>query len=215
MISKRLAQIKENLPAQVTLVAVSKFHPSEDILEAYGAGQRVFGESRPQELAMKYEQLPHDIQWHFIGHLQTNKVRLIIPFVAVIESVDSLRFAVEISQQALSVGRVVDVLLEVHVAAEQTKQGFLPDELLSILPDLKALSGIKIAGLMAMATFTDDRTLIEHEFKLVRALFDRLRLSELPQIDTLSMGMSEDYLVALACGSTMVRIGSSIFGNRI
>lgn len=210
MIEEQIDRIKKTLPQDVHLVAVSKFQPIAAIEQAYAVGQRLFGESRPQELAEKHAKLPKDIQWHFIGHLQTNKIRLIIPFVTLIHSIDSYRLAEAVSVEAIKAGRVVDVLLQVHIASEQTKQGFGVDEIEKLMDSgiLKEWSGIRVVGLMGMATYTDDRTLIEHEFNTLALLFRRYNLL------ILSMGMSEDYPLAVECGSNMVRIGSSIFGQR-
>lgn len=210
MIERKIEEIKKSLPMGVELVAVSKFQPKESIERAYAVGQRIFGESRPQELAEKYQALPKDIEWHFIGHLQTNKVKTIIPFVSLIHSIDSVRLAEAVSAEALRVGRVVDVLLQVHIACEETKQGFSVDEIVQIIEQkqFNSLCGMRIAGLMGMATYTDNSEQIEREFR---------KLSELQAkygFRLLSMGMSEDYLIAIACGSNMVRIGSSIFGSR-
>lgn len=216
MIEENLAQIRHSLPDGVVLVAVSKFQPESAIECAYRVGQRVFAESRPQELAVKYRELPKDIEWHMIGHLQTNKVRMIIPFVSLIHSVDSLRLAEVINQEAERCGRVVDVLLEVLVASEQSKFGWTPDELLKAL-DLRAfeqLSAIRIRGLMGMATFTDDMSRVSSEFDQLHSIFGRVKAEFLPDIDILSMGMSDDYQIAVDHGSTMVRVGSSIFGSR-
>lgn len=209
-IQENLLRIKSSLPQEVTLVAVSKFHPIEDIQQAYQVGQRIFGESRPQEMLQKYQSLPQDIEWHFIGHLQTNKIKMIIPFVKLIHSVDSLRLAAAISDAARREGRVVDVLLEVYIASEQTKQGLAPqevDEIMARRSD-EEYSGINIVGVMGMATFTDDMAQVESEFKKLAEIYHKYGFR------VLSMGMSEDYPLAVACGSNMVRIGSSIFGSR-
>ena len=207
------------------MICVSKFHPNEAIIEAYQAGERDFGESRVQELLPKYESLPKDIRWHFIGHLQTNKVKQIVPFVHLIHSVDSLRLLETINREAEKIQRKVRVLLEVHVAKEETKSGFTPEELLSLDLPLSSLNHVEICGLMGMATNTDDEQEIRRCFQAIRQLADTC-LSRYHADTTstgytedteriISMGMSDDYLLAIQEGSTMVRIGSSIFGERI
>ena len=206
------------------MICVSKFHSQEAIIEAYQAGERDFGESRVQELLPKYEALPKDIRWHFIGHLQTNKVKQIVPFVHLIHSVDSLRLLECINREAEKIGRKVRVLLEVHVAKEETKSGFTPEELLSLDLPLSSLNHVEICGLMGMATNTDDEQEIRRCFQSIRQLADTC-LSRYHADTTstgytedteriISMGMSDDYLLAIQEGSTMVRIGSSIFGER-
>lgn len=207
-IRDNINHIKSTLPDNVALVAVSKFHPEAAILQAYEAGQRIFGESRPQEMAAKHDALPRDIEWHFIGHLQRNKIATIAPFVALIHSVDSFRLLDELSKEAVRIGRTLKVLLQVHIAKETTKQGFTSVEIREIM-SRPAPQGIEIAGLMGMATYTDDLRVIHSEFVGLRSLFD-----EFSDLSILSMGMSDDYRVALDCGTNMVRIGSSIFGNR-
>lgn len=224
-IGERIEAIRLELPEEARLVAVSKYHPSQSIIEAYEAGQRIFGESRVQELVAKHEELENiclDISWHFIGPLQTNKVKYIAPFIQMIESVDSLRLLAEINKQALKHHRRIPVLLEVHVAQEETKSGFTRDELLEALEHIRDhaedYEGIRLAGLMAMASLTDDREQIAREFASVKDLFDRIRQSNIlldpDYFDELSMGMSSDYPIALEHGATLVRIGSSIFGER-
>lgn len=216
-IADNLARIRATLPAGVELVAVSKFHPAEALREAYDAGQRLFGESRPQEMAAKRAELPEDIEWHMIGHLQTNKVKTIIPFVSLIHSVDSPRLAEAIDREAARAERAsVDVLFEVHVAQEESKFGWSGDELERFLQErrLEALPHLRVRGLMGMASLTDDRAQIEREFETLRRTFDSFRERYLPQIDTLSMGISGDYPAAVAHGATMVRVGSLIFGQR-
>lgn len=217
-IAQRLDNILATLPAGVRLVAVSKFHPAETIREAYDAGQRCFGESRAQELQAKYQQLPQDIEWHFIGHLQTNKVKYIVPFVSLIHSVDSVRLLDEIERQAERVGRVVDCLLEVHVAQEDTKYGFSLDDCREFCTaeNVAAYSHIRFRGIMGMASNTDDDGQVKREFAQLKQLFDEVR-GNMPDasFDTLSMGMSHDYLMAVEQGSTMVRIGTTIFGERV
>lgn len=218
-ISLRLNELKATIPSHVQLVAVSKFHPAETLLEAYDAGQRCFGESRVQELNVKYQQLPKDIEWHFIGHLQTNKVKYIIPYVSMIHSVDSMRILDEIERQAQRAGRVVDCLLEVHVAQEETKYGFTPQQCMELLtPQLVAqYPHVRICGIMGMASNTDDATQVDNEFASLYQLFDTLKngaMSSFPYFAQLSMGMSHDYRQAIQHGSTMVRIGTTIFGER-
>lgn len=215
-VASRLSEIRATLPEGVTLVAVSKFHPAEAVMEAYGAGQRIFGESRVQELVAKYEALPKDIEWHMIGHLQTNKVRAVVPFVSLIQSVDSARLLECIDREAAKCGRTVDCLLEVHVAQEETKSGWDYAELKTCLHGdaFVRLRNIRIRGIMGMATNTDDAAVIRSDFGRLAAIKNELAPMFCPDFDILSMGMSDDYPVAVDCGSTMVRIGSSIFGAR-
>lgn len=215
-ITKRITAIRESLPEGVELVAVSKFHPAEAIKEAYEAGQRIFGESRVQELAVKHDALPDDIEWHMIGHLQTNKVRQIVPFVSLIHSVDSRRLLECINREAERVQRTIDCLLEVHVAAEESKSGWDADELRSYIAsgEICSLQNIKIRGIMGMATLTDDIAIIRHDFERLAAIKAELAPLFDESFNILSMGMSDDYHIAIEQGSTMVRIGSSIFGNR-
>lgn len=211
-----LSEIRSALPAGVTLVAVSKFHPAEAVQEAYDAGQRIFGESRVQELTAKYEALPKDIEWHMIGHLQTNKVRAIVPFVSLIQSVDSARLLECINREAERCGRRVDCLFEVHVAQEQTKSGWLYDDLRAYLASgaLSALPNVRIRGIMGMATNTDCEAVVRADFARLATIKNELAPMFDASFDTLSMGMSDDYPLALECGATMVRIGSHIFGAR-
>ncbi|MBQ4500071.1 MAG: YggS family pyridoxal phosphate-dependent enzyme [Alistipes sp.] len=215
-VSERLHKILDTLPEGVKLVAVSKFHPAERLQEAYDAGQRIFGESRPQEMAAKYEQLPADIEWHMIGHLQTNKVKMIAPFVAMISSVDSERLIEEIERQAARNNRTIEILLEAHVADEQTKSGWSPDELKAYVASgaLAAMPHIRVRGLMTIATNTDNEGIIRRDFQHIRDLFEELKSHFDSNFDTLSIGMSDDYPIALEYGSTMVRIGTAIFGAR-
>lgn len=217
-IAQNLTQIKSQLPDHVTLVAVSKTKPVSDLMEAYNAGQRIFGENYVQELVDKYEQMPKDIQWHFIGHLQSRKAKLIAPFVSLIHGVDSLKLLEEINKQAKKHNRVIDCLLQVHIAEEESKFGLNEEELNSILSseEFKKLENIRIVGLMGMATFTENQSQIEKEFKHLKNIFDKNQFLNTKncQLNTLSMGMSGDYQLAISCGSTMVRIGSSIFGTR-
>ena len=215
-IASQLALVRQSLPAGVTLVAVSKTHPAEAIRTAYGAGQRIFGESRPQELRAKYEALPKDIVWHMIGHLQTNKIKYIAPFIALIESVDSARLAEAIQKEAVKCGRVIDILLEIHVAAEETKTGWNLDELRAYLAadPFAGMPNLRVRGVMGIATNTDDEIVVRRDFDALRRCFEELRPKFGPAFDTLSMGMSHDYPLAVACGSTLVRVGSLIFGER-
>lgn len=215
-ITKRITAIRESLPEGVELVAVSKFHPAEAIKEAYEAGQRIFGESRVQELAVKHDALPDDIEWHMIGHLQTNKVRQIVPFISLIHSVDSRRLLECINREAERVQRTIDCLLEVHVAAEESKSGWDADELRAYIAsgEICSLQNIKIRGIMGMATLTDDIAIIRHDFEQLAAIKAELAPLFDESFNILSMGMSDDYHIAIEQGSTMVRIGSSIFGNR-
>lgn len=219
-IAENIARIRETIPEHVTLVCVSKFHPIPLLQQAYDAGERDFGESRVQELVDKHKQLPEDIRWHFIGHLQTNKVKQIVPFVSLIHGVDSLRLLEEINKEALRAGRVVPVLLEVHVAEEETKSGFSVQEIADMQavidlnhasPFLREYPGVNICGLMGMASNTDDEKKIRGEFEMLRILAHNL----FPHGGVLSMGMSGDYKLAIEEGSNMVRIGSSIFGERV
>lgn len=218
-IGERLLDIKSNLPDTVRLVAVSKFHPVEAIQEAYAVGQRLFGESRAQELVPKQESLPNDIEWHFIGHLQENKVRFIAPFVALIHSVDSLKLLREINKQGAKCGRIIPCLLEIFVAQEETKYGFTIQECEELLQSdaLKELTHVEIRGIMGMASLTEDEQQIRGEFRTLRTFFEKLQREEtLPNVHLceLSIGMSHDYTIAVEEGSTMVRIGTTIFGER-
>ena len=219
-IAKNLQQVRAELPQGVRLVAVSKFHPAEAILEAYRAGQRLFGESKAQELQAKHEALPRDIEWHFIGHLQTNKVKYIVPYVALIHSIDSPHLLAEVERQAGKAGRAtVDCLLQVHIAAEETKFGFTPDECRQYLAsgEWKPLEHVRLCGLMGMATNTDDMQQVQKEFQGLARLFREVRdewFATSPWFKELSMGMSHDYHEAIAAGSTLVRVGSHIFGER-
>lgn len=218
-IASRIKDIKAQLPTRVRLVAVSKFHPVEALREAYDAGQRVFGESRAQELSVKAPAMPADVEWHFIGHLQTNKVRQVVPLVNVIESVDSLKLLRLIDSEAARAGRTVDVLLQLHVAQEEAKSGFAPAELLDVASrrELDGLTHVRVIGLMAMATFTDDETVITGEFAQVKDTFDTLKkgvMAANAHFTEISMGMSDDWPIAVKYGSTLVRIGTAIFGAR-
>ena len=211
-IADNIRKLKSELPSTVELVAVSKFKPVEAIREAYEAGQRSFGENRPQELAAKAPQLPGDIVWHFIGHLQTNKVKMVVPYAHLIHSVDSERLLAEIDKAARAAGKVMDCLLEIHIAEEQTKQGFTPDEAVALAKEAGRYPNIRLRGVMGMATFTDDREQVRREFRSLKAVSERL--SFLPGCDTVSMGMSGDWPVAVEEGTTIVRIGTAIFGKR-
>jgi len=210
-IASHLKAIQTSLPKEVTLVAVSKKKTNTAILEAYQAGQRIFGENKVQELAQKAEELPRDIAWHMIGHLQTNKVKFIAPFISLIHGLDSLKLLKEINKRALQNNRIIDCLLQIHIASESTKFGFGINEVESTLHSAKQFENIKIVGLMGMATFTDDIEQVTQEFKRLKALFERVKNE---QITTLSMGMSGDYQLAIEQGSTMIRVGSAIFGHR-
>jgi PLP dependent protein len=214
-VSSQLQKIKSQLPENVTLVAVSKTHPTEKILEAYHAGQRVFGENKVQELMSKSEKLPNDISWHLIGHLQTNKVKFIAPFVSLIHAVDSKKLLLEIDKQAKKHNRVIDCLLQIHIAKEETKFGFSYKECEDILVDneITDLKNVRIIGLMGMATNTDDETQIRNEFRELNNFFIQKKF-KFAALNVLSIGMSSDYPLAIENGSTMVRIGSSIFGVR-
>jgi pyridoxal phosphate enzyme (YggS family) len=217
-IKENLLQIKSQLPNHVTLVAVSKTKPVADLMEAYHAGQRIFGENYVQELVEKHQELPNDVQWHFIGHLQSRKAKLIAPFVNLIHGVDSFKLLEEINKQAAKNNRVIDCLLQIFIAEEETKFGLNENELNEVLnsEEFKNLENIRIVGLMGMATFTDNKDQIKKEFQNLKTIFDKVRQlkTENCQLKTISMGMSGDYQLAIECGSTMVRIGSSIFGNR-
>ena len=215
-IKHKIEELHSSLPQGVKLVAVSKFHPIEALNEAYGAGQRIFGESRVQELLIKQEALPKDIEWQMIGHLQTNKVRQIVPFVSLIQSVDSVRLVECINREAERIGRVVDILLEIHVAQEESKTGWRYDELVEYLESgaFSAMQNIRVRGVMGMATNTEDEAIIRNDFERLAACKNELSHHFGEAFDTLSMGMSDDYELAIECGSTMVRIGSSIFGER-
>ena len=238
MIKENLENILGKLPSGVQLVAVSKFHPVERLMEAYEAGQRIFGENRPQELAAKVPQMPADVQWHFIGHLQTNKLKLVLPYVSLVQSVDSFHLLEAISNWAVANGKVIDVLLELHLGAEETKHGFTEDEILSIVssPCTKTgilvlepgqndtsctktgnsvlEAGIRVRGLMGMATNTEDMAVVERDFERIEVLFNKMKAMGLEGFDQLSIGMSGDWPIAVKHGATMVRIGTDIFGPR-
>ena len=218
-IKNNLSVLLKEIPENVKLVAVSKTKPIEDILEAYNAGQKMFGENKAQEIIAKQPQLPENIRWHFIGHMQTNKVRFIVPFVALIEAVDSLKLLKEINKQANKINRVIDCLLQFHIATEETKFGLSMPEVKEILenPEFKIMKNIRITGVMGMATFTDNTELIHKEFCTLKNYFNKLKenyFSDEDYFKEISMGMSGDYKIAIEEGSTIVRIGSLIFGAR-
>ena len=218
-VASEIIRFTDELPANVRLVAVSKFHPVEKLMEAYSAGQRIFGESRVQELVQKAQEMPADVQWHFIGHLQTNKVRALLPHVSLIHSVDSERLLDGIDKEAERIGRTVDVLLQIHVAQEEAKFGFTLQEITQLANSgkLTAMSHVRVVGVMAMATNTDDDAEIRREFAEAHHVFYTLKDGCFfgdEHFCELSMGMSDDYRLAIAEGSTMVRIGTTIFGAR-
>ena len=219
-IQEEIKRIQAELPESVRLVAVSKFHPVEALQEAYEAGQRIFGESKVQEMTQKYEALPKDIEWHFIGHLQTNKIKYMAPYVALIHGVDSYKLLAEIDKQARKAGRVIPGLLQIHIAQEETKFGFSTDECRTMLDagEWRSLQNIQIAGVMGMATNTDDEAQIEAEFHTLADFFQETKetfFNDSPYYKEISMGMSDDYPLAIRQGSTLIRIGSRIFGERI
>jgi PLP dependent protein len=218
-IAQNLLKIKSSLPSSVTLVAVSKTKPIPDLMEAYDAGQRFFGENKIQEMDEKWEAMPKDIEWHMIGHVQTNKVKFMAPFVSLIHGVDSLKLLEEINKQAKKNNRIIDCLLQIYIAEEETKFGLDEEELNEMLSSktFEEMKNIRVIGLMGMATFTNDQTQIKKEFTHLKSIFDKLQplQTENCKLQTVSMGMSGDYQLAIECGSTMVRIGSSIFGGRI
>ena len=218
-IKEEIAKITAELPKGVRLIAVSKFHPAEAVMEAYEAGQRLFGENKVQEMVAKQEVLPKDIEWHFIGHLQTNKVKYIAPFVTMIHSIDSLHLLTEVNRQAEKVGRVINVLLQIHIAHEETKFGMTFDECRAFLNEgtWKQLNHVRICGLMGMATFTDNMEQVDGEFAGLQAFFEELKgnwFADDTAFKELSMGMTDDYPIAIRHGSTFVRIGTLIFGER-
>lgn len=215
-----LHEVLATLPDTVRLVAISKYHPADYIMEAYAEGQRIFGESHERELTAKHAGLPDDIEWHFIGHLQTNKVKYIAPYISMIEAVDSMRLLREIDKHAARHGRVIDVLLELHVAEEGTKYGLTPDECRRLLDDgeWRTLEHVRICGLMTMASYVDDEEQIRSEFMVASRLFDEVKARHFSDAEWFcerSWGMSHDYHIALECGSTMVRVGTKIFGPRV
>lgn len=215
--SQQIARLHSLIPEGVKLLAVSKFHPAEAIADAYAGGQRLFGESRAQELAAKAQVLPEDICWHFIGHLQTNKVKQVVEHAAVVESIDSLKLLHAVDEAARRAGKVVGVLLQVHVAREETKFGFLPEEMTEAAAEARHLEGVKLLGVMGMASNTDDQSRVASDFKAIRGCFDSLRagvMAGCEDFTVVSMGMSGDWPLAVECGSNLVRIGSDIFGVR-
>jgi len=217
-IKENLLEIKSELPKNVTLVAVSKTKPISDLMEAYDADQRIFGENKIQEMTEKWESMPKDIHWHMIGHIQTNKVKFMVPYVSLIHGVDSMKLLEEINKQALKNNRIIDCLLQMHIAEEETKFGLNEEELNNLLDSnsFKAMNNIRIVGLMGMATFINNQSQIKKEFLLLKSIFDSKKAISIVncQLSILSMGMSGDYKLAIECGSSMVRIGSSIFGGR-
>jgi len=210
-IKKNLKKLLNSIPKDITLVAVSKTKPISDILVAYESGQRIFGENKVQELEMKHTKLPSDIKWHMIGHLQSNKVKYIAPFISLIHAVDSLKLLKEINRRAKQNNRIINCLLQVHIASERTKFGFEINEINEILDESNKLENICIKGLMGMATFTEEKSQLNSEFTKINNLFKKIKNKK---INTLSIGMSGDYELAINNGSTMIRIGSTIFGNR-
>ena len=218
-IQSNIQELRQHIPSDVKLVCVSKFHPAETVMEAYDAGERIFGESRVQELVQKQPELPADIQWHFIGHLQTNKIKFIVPFVKLIHGVDSWKVLNEINKQAEKAAKKTACLLQVHIADEETKFGFSEEELIDLISgnELQNLHNVQIAGLMGMATYTEDENQVRKEFRTLKVLFDKIKSEYFSDDDAfceLSMGMSQDYQIAIGEGSTMIRIGTSIFGER-
>jgi len=217
-IAENLHQIKSTIPKEVTLVAVSKTKPTSDIMEAYETGHRIFGENRIQEMVAKHEEMPKDIEWHMIGHIQRNKVKYMASFVSLIHAVDSLRLLKEINKQAKKNDRVIDCLLQIKIASEESKFGLTEADVTTLIAseELKSFQNINIIGLMGMATFTSDQEQLQKEFGLLKTVFDNLKQLETKnlKLETLSMGMSDDYPIAIKNGSTMIRVGSSIFGKR-
>ena len=218
-IQELIHRIQAGLPEGVRLVAVSKYHPIEALQEAYDGGQRIFGESKVQEMTQKYEALPKDIEWHFIGHLQTNKIKYMASYVALVHGVDSYKLLAEINKQAAKVGRIIPCLLQIHIAQEETKFGFSTDECRAMLEagEWKTLNNVRIAGVMGMATNTEDEAQIAQEFETLSAFFRETKetyFKDIPYYKEISMGMSDDYPLAIEHGSTLIRVGSKIFGER-
>ena len=218
-IQAEIQSIRQELPEGVRLVAVSKYHPLEALQEAYKVGQRIFGESKVQEMTIKYETLPKDIEWHFIGHLQTNKIKYMASYVSLIHGVDSYKLLSEINKQAAKAGRIIPCLLQIHLAKEETKFGFTPEECMDMLEEgtWRTLTHVQIAGVMGMATNTDDLIQVEAEFATLSSLFQCMKkvyFADTPAFKEISMGMSDDYPIAIRQGSTLIRIGSRIFGAR-
>ncbi|MCQ2135004.1 MAG: YggS family pyridoxal phosphate-dependent enzyme [Bacteroidales bacterium] len=215
-IAEKIISVNNSLPQGVHLVAVSKFHPVEQLKEAYDAGQRLFGENRPQELAAKAPQMPEDVQWHFIGHLQTNKLKMVLPYATMVQSIDSLRLLEAVNTWGVNNGRTISCLLELHLGAEETKGGLTESEIREILDNASSYGAVRFCGLMGMATNTDDEAVIRADFERISKLKEALS-SEYPQLvdfKELSIGMSDDYRIALEYGATFVRIGTMIFGPR-
>lgn len=218
-IESNLLEIKSTIPSQTKLVAISKTHPVDVVMEAFNAGQRVFGENKVQEMVSKYELMPKDIEWHLVGHLQTNKVKYIAPFVSLIHSVDSLKLLGVINKEAEKNKRVIDCLLQMYIASEETKFGLSQEELEEILnsSEYQSMKNIRVVGLMGMASFSDNMNIVRGEFKNLATIFKQVKenyFTDKPWFKELSMGMSSDYKIAIEEGSTMVRVGSSIFGHR-
>jgi pyridoxal phosphate enzyme (YggS family) len=218
-VAQNIAELRRGIPANVTLIAVSKTQPNSKIQEAYDAEQRIFGENKVQELVPKFEALPKDIEWHLIGHLQSNKVKYIAPFVHLIHSIDSFKLLQEVDKQASKINRRLNCLLQVHIAQEETKFGFSENEIVELLQSkaFESLKNIQIQGLMGMATFTENTDQVRSEFKSLKTLFEKLRSMNLPsqfELKNLSMGMSGDYKIAIEEGSTMIRVGTALFGER-
>ncbi len=218
-VKTNLASIHKNIPPNVKLVCVSKFHTKEEIMEAYIAGERIFGENKVQELCSKYETLPSDIQWHFIGHLQTNKVKFIVPFVSMIHGVDSLKLMNEIDKAAAKIDKKVRCLLQIHIALEESKFGFSEAELFEAIKsgEIDRCKNVEICGVMGMATFTNDLIRVRTEFRTLKRIFNKLKTEHFAQnvaFTEISMGMTDDYHIAIEEGSTIVRIGTAIFGVR-
>lgn len=218
-IQSNLVNIKSSLPNDVKLVAISKTHPVETIMVAYNSGQRIFGENKVQEMVSKFELMPKDIEWHLVGHLQSNKVKYIAPFVSLIHSIDSLKLLAVINKEAAKENRIIDCLLQIYIASEETKFGLSVEELEAILnsSDFQSMKNIRIVGFMGMASFSDDLSLVRGEFRNLSAIFKQVKdkyFFDKPWFKELSMGMSSDYQIAIEEGSTLVRVGSSIFGNR-
>jgi pyridoxal phosphate enzyme (YggS family) len=218
-IQAEIQSIRQELPEGIRLVAVSKYHPVEALQEAYKVGQRIFGESKVQEMTIKYETLPKDIEWHFIGHLQTNKIKYMASYVSLIHGVDSYKLLSEINKQAAKAGRIIPCLLQIHIAKEETKFGFTPEECMAMLEEgaWRTLTHVQIAGVMGMATNTDDLIQVEAEFATLSSLFQCMKevyFADTPAFKEISMGMSDDYPIAIRQGSTLIRIGSRIFGAR-
>ena len=218
-IASKIEEIKNNIPKNVKLIAVSKTKPAEDIMEAYNSGYRIFGENKPQELKEKYNTLPKDIEWHMIGHLQTNKVKYIAPFVHLIHAVESIKLLTTINKEAEKNNRIIDLLLQIYIAKEESKFGLSKEELVNLLEseEFKNCKNIRVVGLMGMATFTNDSTIVKNEFKNLKQTFELIKEKYFAKQDSfkeISMGMSDDYKLAIEEGSTIIRVGSSIFGSR-